>query len=489
MAKYTKIVFEDAGGAGEDITLRMSEEAIEQLGMALSILRVPIATRRAILSGKRKAPFMLYTRFHKMMRNELGESPIVKTSETIAVEPIRPTETHRVVGGRTRKAPPRKTGRARAAALSVGEQIEVKRERKRRIESEGRPYRDVLPTFVGPATGRRKGESTGNIFATGTHRGTSYLIEEIAPGYWQAKVTKHPWTVGARGAAREFMGAGGAGRTGRRGFMVGDLMGHEFPVFEGPNGWKEAQRDVESAIDRSYEYRVETGNIPPELEKYVSKEIGQTRRGGRTPSLAPSRRKKNPRKKVKKKATKNAKKPKLPATGTLPAAGKKMYKAIFDSSYKYYKTERGATEAQAEEIAARTAWDEVERYYYKRAGKWVKRKTPKPQKTRPHDIKLPNSRNPRNPTAEVHQEMGEGFLSESEKLWDGYCKTGSAKTLLDAYRVLELACQEFEYTGDKKRMKQAKEGIKAARAEIMAGMKSAKKKPTKKKSSKKRSKK
>lgn len=395
MAAFTNITFEDAGGDGQDIALRMSEEAIGQLSSALSLMRVPLDTRREILSGERKAPFMLYARFHKMMRGELGESPIVKGAATsIDVEPIRPTSTHRVVGGSTRERPARKSGKARAGALSVEEQIQVKLDRKRRTEAGGRAYRDVLPTFVGPATGRRKGEPTGNIFATGIHRGTSYLIEEIAPNYWQAKVTKHPWSVGPRKAARGFMGAGGAGRTGRRGFMVGDLIGHDFPVFEGPSGWKEAQRDVEKAIDRSYEYRVETGNIPPELEKWVTKDIAKTRKGGRTPSLAPKRRTKNPKKKASK----------------------------------------------------------------KKAKKTTKKKASRKGRSR-------------NPTAEVHQEMGEGFLAESEKLWESYCNKKSHKTLLDAYRALELSCQEFEYTGDKKRMKQAKKGIRAARAEILACMK------------------
>jgi hypothetical protein len=100
-----------------------------------------------------------------------------------------------------------------------------------------------------------------------------------------------------------------------------------------------------------------------------------------------------------------------------------------------------------------------------------------------------NPKNPKNPTSEVHQEMGEGFLAESEKLWDSYCKTGSPKTLLDAYRVLELAYQEFEYTGDKKRMEQAGEGIKAARSEIMSGLKKPIRKTAKKKASKKKAKK
>ncbi len=105
-----------------------------------------------------------------------------------------------------------------------------------------------------------------------------------------------------------------------------------------------------------------------------------------------------------------------------------------------------------------------------------------PRKRRP--------RNPKNPTADEHQKLGEKFLRQSEKLWDAYCKTGSRDALLDAYRVLELAHQEFEYTGDGNRRGQAAEGIAAARAELLGEPKKKRaKKKAKKKASKKRAKK
>jgi len=103
---------------------------------------------------------------------------------------------------------------------------------------------------------------------------------------------------------------------------------------------------------------------------------------------AGKKRKKNPAKKKTKKKS-GGHKPKLPSTGTLPKSAMPMFKAVFYSSYDYYRKERKASKEEAEEIAARTAWDETERYYYKRGEKWIQRKQPKPQVDRPHDIKLP----------------------------------------------------------------------------------------------------
>lgn len=82
--------------------------------------------------------------------------------------------------------------------------------------------------------------------------------------------------------------------------------------------------------------------------------------------------------------------PELPATGTLPKDAMPMYEAVFNSAYRYYKTQRGATKKQAEEIAARTAWDEIKRYYVKKGKGWIKRKKPLPQVDRPHEIELTN---------------------------------------------------------------------------------------------------
>lgn len=477
-----------------EVEIELDKQAVEDLSVALSTLKVPLARRKAILDGRVPIPGMLYPRFKKDMER-------------------RHPEVFREIRGKRTSVKRGAAARASAKSMSVEQQVKSERARK---EREGSRYTAFIPATPSPATGARRAEPTSNIVVKGNHRGTQYIIEEIAPDMWQAKVIKHPWTKLRQTAAE---------RTAARRWLVGDLMKKEFPVFQGKRGWAAAQKDVEDAIDRSYELFVETGNIPPELRRHV-KGVSATKK---STSRAPSR-SIGPR--IRKKKMGN---PKLPATGTLPKSAKPMFKKVFDSAYKYYKKDRGASEAEAQEIAARTAWDEIERYYYKKDKKWTKRKKPLPQVDRPHEISLPNPlthipkgagirkirnvvsqniatemdagkpqkqavaiairsaqddanriggktsklilseyprRNPKskNPNAQVHQELGEGFLSESEKLWNKFCKDGSKATLLKAYRVLELAHQQFEYTGDSKGKKQAKAGIMAAKAEILSRM-------------------
>ena len=436
-----------------EVDIELDEKAMEDLGVALSTLGVRGPRRRAILEGEVPIPGMLYPRFKKDMER-------------------RYPETFREVRGERVRVRRGKAARAGAKKLTVEQQVKAERARKRR---EGSGYTAFIPATPSPALGSRRAEPTSNIVVSGTHRGTKYIIEEIAPNMWQARVIKHPWTK-LRQTAAERMAA--------RRWLVGDLMKKQFPTFTGERGWAGAQQNVEGEIDRSYEIFVETGNIPPELERHVKEEIASVRRGGRTPSLAPTRRPSRavgPR--VRKK--RNPGNPKLPHTGTLPKAAMPMFKKTFEGAYEYYRTERKATKKEAEEIAARTAWDEIERYYYKRGDKWVKRKKVLPQVERPHDVRLKTKpkrktkkkkvsrkkTNPKNPTAAVHQELGEGFLAESEKLWEAYCKKPNHKKLLDAYRVLILAEQEFEYTGDAKGKKQARAGLRAAKAEILSCMK------------------
>lgn len=78
------------------------------------------------------------------------------------------------------------------------------------------------------------------------------------------------------------------------------------------------------------------------------------------------------------------------APKVLPKDARHMWKSVFDAAYEYYREDRKATEKQAEEIAARTAWDEVKRYYVKRSGKWTKRKKALPQVDRPHEVRIGN---------------------------------------------------------------------------------------------------
>ena len=72
-----------------------------------------------------------------------------------------------------------------------------------------------------------------------------------------------------------------------------------------------------------------------------------------------------------------------------------------------------------------------------------------------------------NPTKAQHKAIGQKFLKKSEKAWDKYCKGGcKLNDLLDAYEDLSIAYEELKHAGDRKGMAQAKEGLKAARAEI-----------------------
>jgi len=710
MAELTELRFET--GKGERVlvldqeAIRLLENALTQIGRRPGqSIRERKQERDAILAGQKSVPPMLYNRFHKMMQKRLGESPVRLSQEQIGamgIAPIRPVLApgvsgpvrHRVeeaeatdVGG-ARLPSAAGRGRAtggRAASMPIGDQIKIKRRRKEKDAQEGRIYRDFIPVTIGATIGRAKGDPTSNIFAVGKHRGTIYIVEEIsapvplpaarhmpktvagrkraqagalAPYQWQARVLSHPWTrMGRGGFAQRGRGTGGA-TSGLEGLhKTGDLVTHEFPVYEGKDGWKEAKTDVERAINNSYSFRVVKGDIPPELKRHVKDEMKKVREGGKTPSLAPIvRKKKNPKKKSKSNPKVRTRvKAAVSTTATVSkrriAASKKPTKKRASkkknpSLLEEWKEKRAAakeaeaaikSKLRAEAAVSRAAAKEAERAEKDaekardRAGLRAERdrKTAAGEKyraeqvaehgelygtpaytvgrglgklaegsrkatarfakmfTKPEEKKLsaavrgqrsvftnigkkhinkfeasfkkwdssvkkkqpefaqlldsydnllfahayltlgggdgrtaraldqirdsllaflrcvdpqkaelltqtvmkgarklsgfPNS-NPKNPTSEVHQEMGEGFLSESEKLWASYCKTRSPNTLLDAYRTLELACQEFEYTGDKKRMRQAKEGIKAARAELLSGMRApaAKKKATKK---------
>ncbi len=794
MADLTEYKFDTDKGVKilvlDDQAIRQLEQALTQIGgMPGQSIRERKKERDAILAGDQKVPPMLYNRFHKMMQTRLGASPVRIEVEGGGTAVFTEGTTSRGRG---------KATRGRAKSLSIGDQIKVKRDRKREDALQGRIYRDFFPVVIGPTMGRAKGDPTSHIFAVGKYRGTVYIIEQIAqptplpfardmpktkrgreraqkealkPYLWQARVLSHPWTRVTRGGFGERQGSGSAPTSGlaqqvqqtrgTRGkfqpaaaylFRTGELISKDFPVFEGKEGWKEAQAGVEDAIDKFYAYRVAKGDVPPELERYVKDEIKKVRSGGRTPSLAPTRRKKksgNPKirsrakaalstaakaskqvvaaskkKGKKKKAAKrrnpvgrgvhkrvqiqemlpfvlgeiavgqdpsspsavtvlkrtalirgeepeykitrkgidvlhrtypdvveffnqqwsdgkaaqpvpnpkkvptqngllddwkerraeakdmeSAIKAKLKAEARVSrheakeaelrekraekakeragrsaerdrkrAAGEK-YRAerIAEHGESYgtvpdtvgvglAKIAKGGKKARARFAKMFTRSEEKklsaavkgQRSVFKNLGdkhinrfedafkKWhnsVKKHDPdfsylldsyeellighayltlggKDDRTAkgienirdallgylrcvdPQKAELLNQTvmkgvrglstirgNPKNPTTEVHQEMGEGFLAESEKLWESYCKTRSPQKLLDAYRVLELAYQEFEYTGDKKRMKQAADGIKAARSEIMSGLKKPVRKAAKKKTSKKKAKK
>lgn len=80
--------------------------------------------------------------------------------------------------------------------------------------------------------------------------------------------------------------------------------------------------------------------------------------------------------------------------------------------------------------------------------------------------KRSKKRSKKNPTAEVHQKLGTGFLKKSEKAWDRYCNTLKTNDLLKAYENLVLAEQELGYAKDKNGLAQARAGLKSARDEL-----------------------
>lgn len=399
-----------------EVEIELDNQAVEDLSIALSTLQVPLARRKAILEGRVPIPGMLYPRFKRDMER-------------------RHPDVFREVRGKQTKVQRGKTARASAKAMSIEQQVKAERARKKR---EGAGYTAFIPATPSPALGSRRAEPTSNIVVKGAHRGTQYIIEEIAPDMWQAKVIKHPWTKLRQTAAE---------RTAAKRWLVGDLMKKEFPVFKGKRGWSAAQKDVEDAIDRSYELFVETGNIPPELRRHVKESSTSKKKSTRTSSrsVGPRVRKKksNPKKN--------------PLAHIPKGAGIKKIRSVVSQNIAT-EMDAGKPQKQAVAIAIRSARDDAKRVGGK-TSKLILAEYPRQN---------PKSKNP---NLEVHQELGEGFLSESEKLWDAYCKSKSKAKLLNAYRALELAHQQFEYTGDSKGKRQAKAGIRAAKAEIMSRMK------------------
>ena len=73
-----------------------------------------------------------------------------------------------------------------------------------------------------------------------------------------------------------------------------------------------------------------------------------------------------------------------PSPGTLPKKGATMLRDTFRGALEQYYDREGLPLAEAEERAARTAWAQVKRYYYKQGGKWKKRKQPKPRTGNKH---------------------------------------------------------------------------------------------------------
>ncbi len=65
-----------------------------------------------------------------------------------------------------------------------------------------------------------------------------------------------------------------------------------------------------------------------------------------------------------------------PSPGKLPKKGAEMLRQTFRGAVEQFHGREGMSLDKAEELAARTAWTQVKRYYYKQGGKWKKRKHP-----------------------------------------------------------------------------------------------------------------
>ncbi len=74
-----------------------------------------------------------------------------------------------------------------------------------------------------------------------------------------------------------------------------------------------------------------------------------------------------------------------PAPGTLDAAGRRMLWSTYEDAKEHYR-KQGERGAELKSLAARVAWAQVGRHYYKRGGKWHRRK--RPLKPNPAELDL-----------------------------------------------------------------------------------------------------
>jgi len=71
--------------------------------------------------------------------------------------------------------------------------------------------------------------------------------------------------------------------------------------------------------------------------------------------------------------TENPEGKKPPPPGTLDDDGRRMLWSVYESAKKHYR-KQGERGARLKQLAARVAWSEVRRHYFKRGGKWHRRK-------------------------------------------------------------------------------------------------------------------
>ena len=130
----------------DDQAIRLLEQALTQIGgRPGQSIRERKKERDAILAGTESVPPLLYNRFHKMMQQRLGESPVRLTEEQVAEMGIAPVRSgYEVVPGTKRETAGTaargrgKATRGRAKSLSIGDQIKIKRDRKREDARQGR---------------------------------------------------------------------------------------------------------------------------------------------------------------------------------------------------------------------------------------------------------------------------------------------------------------------------------------------------------------
>jgi len=72
-----------------------------------------------------------------------------------------------------------------------------------------------------------------------------------------------------------------------------------------------------------------------------------------------------------------------PPPGDLPKAAAEMLRKTFQGAMEQYYGRDKMSLEKAEELASRTAWTQVKRYYYQRGDKWHKRKDPLAQSEYP----------------------------------------------------------------------------------------------------------
>lgn len=84
-----------------------------------------------------------------------------------------------------------------------------------------------------------------------------------------------------------------------------------------------------------------------------------------------------------------------------------------------------------------------------------------------HDAEKVTKNPSNNPTKAQHLKIGMKHLKQSEKDWSSYLKNKSCNKLVETFRNLEIAHSNLSQAKDAEGVKQAKQGIKVVRSELM----------------------